>query len=241
MKKYLKEIMTAPQSTSKSLSQNDNSYVDDYQPPVTPAPVGQTSTTAPMTSTVPITSPAPVTPQVPVTPPLSVAPSVPVTPPVTSAPTSAPTLGKEKEVESIQDQSIFYLLGVDDGSDEEKEVFLDELQQVIWEDFIESDARKLISDEEMTKLRQMMAKGDSQDIQEEMAVYLEKLIPDLEEIMLEKALELKEDMVWERIAGMREYYLGKPESLAKIDEAEQLAKKDQWHKAAQILNTIAGR
>jgi hypothetical protein len=168
---------------------------------------------------------APITP---ITPTASTTPAAPTTPPAASADKS----------ESLQDQNIFYLLGVTDGTDEEKEAFLDELQQVIWEDFIESDVKTLISEEEMTQLRQIMAKGDSQDVQEEMVVYLEKLIPDLEDIMLEKALELKEEMMWERIAGMREYYSNKPESLTKLNEAEQLIKKDRWHQATEVLNAI---
>ncbi len=213
--------MTAPDPISKPTPQDDNSYVDSYRPPAK--------------DTTPITPVAPVIPTPPVTPAAPVTPTPPVVP-ITSAPPVAPASTKESG--SLQDQNIFYLLGVDDGTDEEKESFLDELQQVIWEDFIESDVKALISEEEMTQLRQIMAKGDGQDVQEEMVVYLEKLIPDLEDIMMEKALELKEEMMWERINGMREYYSGKPEFLAKLDEAEQLVKKDHWHQAIEILNAI---
>ena len=56
--------------------------------------------------------------------------------------------------------------------------------------------------------------------------------------MLEKALELKEDIVWERIVGMREYNLSRPEILVKLNEVEELAKKDQWHRVAKTLNAI---
>lgn len=95
--------------------------------------------------------------------------------------------------ESLEEQNIFELLGVADGSDEEKEEFLDELQQVIWEDFLENDVELLVTLEEKKQVDAILAKTDSNDLekQEELVVYLEKLIPDLEEIMLEKALELK--------------------------------------------------
>jgi len=206
--------MTAQHPISKPVSQKDGSYVDDYQPPAGTTPIA------------PVNHPTPPTP--PVTPTTPVAPVA----PTISTPSST------KSPESLQDQNIFYLLGVDDSTDEEKELFLDELQQVIWEDFVERDVKMIISQEEMTNLRQIMAKGNDQDVQEEMIVYLEKLIPDLEEIMLEKALELKEDIVWERIAGMREYNLSRPEIIAKLDEVEELAKKDQWHQVAKTLNAI---
>lgn len=160
-------------------------------------------------------------------------PPQPITPP-----TPVDVQSTENSAGAIKDQNIFTLLGVEDSSDEEKEAFLDELQQVIWEDFIETDVKMLITEDEMTKLHQLMEKGDSQEVQEEMIDYLEKLIPDLEEIMLEKALELKEDMVRERMAGMREYYSDKPESLQQINVAEKLADQDKWDEAAQTLNSI---
>lgn len=142
--------------------------------------------------------------------------------------------------ESLEDQNIFFLLGVEDGSEEEKESFLDELQQVIWEDFLESDVELLITQEEQAQLNSLIDKtGVSEDErQEEIVTYLEKLIPDLEEIMLEKALQLKEDMVKERIAGMREYFVDQTDKLAVVDEAESLIQNDKWRQAAEKLNNL---
>lgn len=140
--------------------------------------------------------------------------------------------------QSLKSQNIFFLLGVTDGTDQEKEAFLDELQQVVWEDFLENDVKLLVTAEEKTKLDQIMAQGKGVEAQEEMVVYLEKLIPDLEEIMLEKALELKADMVKERIVGMREYYAGQTNALAKIGKAEASVAQDKWRQAAETLNAI---
>jgi hypothetical protein len=189
------------------------SYVDDYQPPAA-NPVNQPAPSMP--------SPVPV-------------PAAPMQVPTPMA--SAPTASVSQ---ALEDQNIFFLLGVDDGSDEEKESFLDELQQVIWEDFLENDVQLLITEEEKQALQQIQAKTDlsEEDKQEEMVVYLEKLIPDLEEIMLEKALELKEDMVKERIAGMREYYADNLEQLKKVDEADALVRDDKWRDAAAVLNSL---
>lgn len=199
------------------------SYVDDYQPP-------QSNDNQPV---VPAMNPAPM-------------PSVPAAPasaPVAAAP--QPAVNDQTAVggvvsQSLEDQNIFYLLGVDDGTDEEKESFLDELQQVIWEDFLENDVQLLITEEENQGLKQIQAKADvsEADKQEEMVVYLEKLIPDLEEIMLEKALELKEDMVRERIAGMRDYYVDRPAELQRLNEVETLLKEDKWRDAAAVLNSL---
>lgn len=140
----------------------------------------------------------------------------------------------------LEQQNIFFMLGVENSSDQEKESFLDELQQVIWEDFLESDVKLLITNDEYGQLEQIMAKADlsEEDRQEEMVVFLEKLIPDLEEIMLEKAIELKADMFRERIMGLREFYSDDPEDLAKVQQAEDQMKEDLWHDAAVTLNSL---
>lgn len=158
-----------------------------------------------------------------------------------AAPQSQPQADQTADAtpQSLEDQNIFHLLGVTDGTDQEKEKFLDELQQVIWEDFIENDVQLLITAEEMTQLRQIMDKGTTPEVQEEMIVFLEKLIPDLEEVMLEKALELKEDMVRERISGMREFFVSRPQALETLNQAEQLISQDQWRRAADLLNGLS--
>ena len=153
--------------------------------------------------------------------------------------TNTPQFGQNPVGESLEEQNVFDLLGVADGTDEEREQFLDELQQVIWEDFLESDVELLVTVEEMAQVRSITDKniGDLEK-QEELIVYLEKLIPDLEEIMLEKALELKEDMMKERIAGMKEMFAGQEDKLSRIAEAEQLISQNKWNSAAGVLNTV---
>jgi len=131
-------------------------------------------------------------------------------------------------------------LGVEDGSDEEKEKFLDELQNSIWEEFVDKDAKLLLTEEELQNFEAIRVKGNINvpQLQEEMLEYLGKLIPDLEEIMLEKALQLKEEMVKERIAGMKEYYANNSDVLAKITQAEELIKQNLWQDGADALNAI---
>lgn len=150
------------------------------------------------------------------------------------------TSSGENTSEAIEDQNIFNLLGVNDGTDQEKERFLDELQQVIWEDFLEVDLDLLVTREEASNVKAILndANKSEESKQEEALSMLENLIPDLEEIMLEKALELKEDMVKERIAGMKEFYSGNQQALDSIKQAEDLLAQDKWASAAQVLNSL---
>jgi hypothetical protein len=148
----------------------------------------------------------------------------------------------ESEVsQKLADQNVFFLLGVDDGTPEQKEQFLDELQQVIWEDFLENDLELLITTDEMDRVNHVLDDDSLSDLekQEEIINYIEELIPDLEEIMLEKALELKEDMAKERVNGMKEYYADNKESLALINQAEQAFRQGKWRSGAELLNQAA--
>lgn len=140
--------------------------------------------------------------------------------------------------QSLETQNIFDLLGVSDGKDEEKEAFLDELQEVIWEDFIENDVGLLLSEEQISKFNEIKSKGQSGEVQEEMLVYLEEIIPDLEDIMMDKALELKEDMVLERISGMKEFFSGNQAALDQIQKAEDLISQNKWSDAGSVLNSV---
>jgi hypothetical protein len=150
------------------------------------------------------------------------------------------TVSASTTSETLEDQNIFYLLGVEDGTNEQKETFLDELQQVIWEDFLENDVQLLLTKEEHQQLQQMTNNDTKKPLmeQEAVVVFLEKLIPDLEEIMLEKALELKADLVRERVAGLKELHAGKTDTLQKIEEAENLVSQDKWLSAARMLNSL---
>ena len=170
---------------------------------------------------------------------MQTAPPVSPAPPSTPTPTasaSQPSSGSE----ALEDQNIFHLLGIMEAADKEKEEFLDELQQVIWEDFLENDVELLLTAEELSEFKKISGKvmSDEAQHQAEMVEYLEKLIPDLEKIMLEKALELKEEMTRERVKELKEIFAQDQDKLAKVTEAQKLMDNQQWRAAADVLNTL---
>jgi hypothetical protein len=154
---------------------------------------------------------------------------------------SAPkdTLVASNQLEPIEEQNIFELLGVMDSETAEKEAFLDELQQALWDDFLDKDLQLLITAEQLKEIQQLR-EGSLPDgeRQSQLIAKVEALVPDLEEIMLEKALELKEEMVKERLAGMKEYFADRKSALDKIQEAEQHLNSGRWQTGAQLLNTL---
>ena len=156
-------------------------------------------------------------------------------PALADAPTDAPAPSQD-----LADQNIFEMLGVTTGTPEQREQFLDELQQVIWEDFIEHDTKLLLTEAEQAELQTIMQSSvdKSMEQQEKVVVFLEKLLPDLEDIMLEKALQLKEEMARERLKALRELHRNNTENMAKIDQAEQAMGQDQWRTATETLNSL---
>ena len=135
--------------------------------------------------------------------------------------------------QTLEDQSIFDLVGDTDGSAEERERFLDELQKVVWDDFLDNDVELLLTEEELQPLEEIVSKPNADQLtkQQEIVQYLESKIPDLEEIMMEKALKLKEDLLNERIAGMEQLYADKPETLARIAKAKAAIADGKYYDA----------
>jgi len=153
---------------------------------------------------------------------------------------AAPAAAAGMATESLEDQNIFDLLGINEATEEEKELFLDELQQVIWEDFVENDVELLLTEEELKEFRMIAEKPDvkEDDRQSQMIEFLEKLIPDLEKIMLEKALDLKEELTRERMNEYKEFYKDDAEKLAAVTQALALADEQKWMSATQKLNSL---
>jgi len=142
--------------------------------------------------------------------------------------------------EKIEDQNIFTLLGIENSSEEEKDKFLDELQQVVWEDFLETDLEQLVTAEEKVKVDQILQNTSLSEVdkQEQALVLLEGIIPNLQEIMVEKALELKKELVKDRIAGMKENLAGDADKLQQVQTAETQIAQGQWRTGTAMLNRL---
>jgi hypothetical protein len=160
---------------------------------------------------------------------------------VSPAPTQEqPAIESNDSGENIEEQNIFDLLGVNDATDDEKESFLDELQQALWEDFLDRDLALLVSDEEMAEIEKIKADGSLDEDKKQTALInkIEEYVSDIEEIMMEKALELKEDMVLERVEGLRESLKQNGQDESRLNEAEEHLKQGHWQTGAQILNSL---
>jgi hypothetical protein len=229
--------VTPPASVSQPMPMIEDVPAVAAQAAMPPEPMQVDTPAAPVMSPMPVMTDTPTV----ATPPVAVAPSPSVpdsssTPPASSSGSSSPSAVSQ----SLEDQNIFFLLGLESASDSEKESFLDELQQIIWEDFLENDVELLVTEEEMVEFKKISDKpGQSEEEKQAgMIDFLEKLIPDLEKIMLEKALELKEEMFRERIKDMQESFADRADVQTAIKKANDLIASQQWRAAADELNVI---
>lgn len=143
----------------------------------------------------------------------------------------------EDDSEDLKSQNIFDMLGLDKISDEEKNHFLDELEMMIWDDFVAHDLELLLTSEEYGKARQILdEQAKSEDERKEsLILFLEKLVPDLDEVLYEKALELKSEMMAERLNKLKENT--DPASIDKVKQAEAFISENRWRSAASLLNS----
>lgn len=165
--------------------------------------------------------------------------------PTATAPVSQPVNSLHSDsglAEPIEEQNIFELLGVTDAEEAEKEAFLDELQQALWDDFLDKDLQLLVDAKQLVEMNEIKGRAGLSEVQrqEELIKKVEEWVPDVEEIMLEKALQLKEDMVRERVQGMKEYFKDRSAEITKIQEAEKYIQEGRWKTAAGVLNALVG-
>jgi len=152
-----------------------------------------------------------------------------------------PAQPEAKADELLEDQNIFFLLGVADGTDSEKSQFLDDLQQVIWEDFLENDVSLLILDSEHQKLTELIGPSTANlsiETQEKIIEYLEEIIPDLEEIMVDKAVRLKADLMRERVESLKTIHMNDAAKLEAVLQASSQMNEGMWATAARTLNSL---
>ena len=142
--------------------------------------------------------------------------------------------------EAIESQNIFEMLGIAGLGEVEQNDFLDRLQKTIWDDFLDNDVELLLTDDEVQGLIEIINRGEIGEDEKQglMLEFLQKLIPDLEEILLEKASKLKKDLMMERIVSLEEIFSGDEAKMSKLGECKDLAAQEKWHSLTVVLNEV---
>ncbi len=142
--------------------------------------------------------------------------------------------------ETLHRLSIFEMLGVE-GTEEEKEEFLSEVQDVIWQDVVENDLAPILSDEEADNVHTLLNdEGIEQNTKRDYLFDLIlKKVPQAEDVLLQRTLQLKSDLLHERLHGMQEYFSNNAASMQKLQTAHQLIENQDLDAAVAILNELS--
>lgn len=150
------------------------------------------------------------------------------------------TIEEASDAEDLESQNIFAMLGLDHLEQSEKEAFLDDLEKLIWDNFIEVELAQLLNAEEKSQAEQILADSTKSDDErkEALLLYLEKFIPNLEEVMYQKALSLKKEMFEERIRQSRQQASedNNLSLMADLDQIQELIKAERYKTAIALLN-----
>lgn len=165
---------------------------------------------------------------------------------IDETPAAVPTITSEEtseeavNAEDLESQNIFIMLGLDNLEQAEKEAFLTDLEKLIWDNFIDVELPLMLNTEEKNQAEQILADtGKTDDERKEaLLVYLEKFIPDLEEVMYKKALSLKKDMFEERVNKMRKQASEENNLslMADLDQIQELVGAGRYKTAVELLN-----
>lgn len=141
----------------------------------------------------------------------------------------------------LTELDIFTILGVS-GTDEEKNAFLQEMQEVIWDDVISTELDDNLSDSEMDRIDAIIADTATSidDKHNQLYAFLTEKIPNLTEVLTAKVNQFKLDLLDDRIEGMTEFYTtnNNADALAKIATAQGLRNDENFKDAVSALNSL---
>ena len=161
------------------------------------------------------------------------------TPEPTAEPSAEPTPEPVNE-EDLEKQNIFAMLGLKNLEESEKEAFLADLEQLIWDNFVEVELPLLLNSEQKAQADQILADQSKTENErrEALLAYVEPFIPNLDEVMYKKALSLKKEMFEERVKKMRDQATEENNLslMADLDQIQELIAAGRYKTATELLN-----
>lgn len=141
----------------------------------------------------------------------------------------------------LTELDVFTILGVS-GTDEEKTAFLQEMQEVIWDDVVSSELDDNLTDEEMERIDDIIADTATSmdDKHNKLYAFLTEKIPNLTEVLTTKVNQFKMDLLDDRIEGMTEFYQSQnnADALGKLEQALGMRNEERYSEAVAVLNAM---
>lgn len=142
-----------------------------------------------------------------------------------------------KNLEELGTVKLFDLLGLT-GTAEEEEAMANQLTDGLWTEFTATDMMDDLSEETVDDLEDTLEDESLSEEKrsEKLAKLVEKDMPDIKKRFTHKVLELKADLVHERVMGLQSYFEKNDTALHEIDRVKELMKDGKWSDAVNLLN-----
>lgn len=146
-------------------------------------------------------------------------------------------MGGQKNPQALEELAkadIFKLLGMVNITEAEKKKNLDEMEETIWEDFVETDLPEMLAGEQKAQYFDLLKTSPSA---EKIINFFGKNLPaNFEEKYLQKTLNFKAEIVKEQIETLMLANEGKdPQKIKLLEAAKEAADAGYWKKAEELM------
>jgi len=148
-------------------------------------------------------------------------------------------------IDKLWNINLFLILGVEDGSLEERQAFLRETLKVIISDFLEvginNTPEDLIPSRTKNAIKEYFYSGwdtEQEQFISHFAASVDYMWPVFGKPLILRCLQLKAELAFTRISGLRELWEGKSAELDILDKAERLCLENRWQEAVDQLNSL---
>lgn len=136
---------------------------------------------------------------------------------------------------------IFRILGIQ-GNSPDHEALLSEFQDAIWEDTMNSEVTDNLTEADIAKVEAILENETLSDSQRQEQLYglLMDKVPNIEEVLQNKTVQLKADMLMQRVEGLRQYWQsqGNAQSIATVDAAEKAMYDGDYATTLSLLEQV---
>lgn len=134
---------------------------------------------------------------------------------------------------------IFTILGVAED-DPDREAFRAELEDAIWEEIMEKEVAEQLSDEDLDRVDAILADDSRNPEDQRNALFglLAEKLPNMEEVVREYTVQAKSELLYQRLAGLKEFYQNDQSKLEQVQKAEELYDHGNLVETVHALNAI---
>lgn len=144
---------------------------------------------------------------------------------------------------ALQPLDIFQILGYTGSDEGQKNQILEEAQNLLLEDLVETDLPSRLSPEDTAKAKQLLT-DQSQSLEQRQTQLLGMLhekVTDLDHLLMDKTAQMKMDVMEERINDLKQQLSSDAFASQQLSQAELWFRRENFAEALRILDAVSTR